>query len=168
MPIFGSFFLQMWCGPKSCRAVKARSLCPAGQSCVPIKEEHCFVKPCPSLGECWPPAPPPPSKCHASFSYQNNSCANITFTFNKENMPQVSHTFSGERLNYELLSCFPPLLQTSPPPFSNSVENWEHSGVWKIRFSSSRRQCYSWVKFSMLVGFSQALLSYPNTFSSDE
>ncbi len=98
----------MWCGPKSCRAVKARSLCPAGQSCVPIKEEHCFVKPCPSLGECWPPAPPPPSKCHASFSYQNNSCANITFTFNKENMPQVSHTFSGERLNYELLSCFPP------------------------------------------------------------
>uniref|UniRef100_A0A671QS93 Delta-like protein n=1 Tax=Sinocyclocheilus anshuiensis TaxID=1608454 RepID=A0A671QS93_9TELE len=99
---------MMWCGPKSCWAGKARSGCPAGQSCVPIKEEHCFVKPCPSLRECWPPAPPPPSKCHASFSYQDDSCANITFTFNKENMPQVSHTFRGERLNYELLSRFPP------------------------------------------------------------
>ncbi|KAL0178239.1 hypothetical protein M9458_027133, partial [Cirrhinus mrigala] len=78
----------MWCGPKSCRAGKSRTGCPAGQSCVPIKEEHCFVKPCPSLGECWPPAPLQPSKCHASFSYQDDSCANITFTFNKENMPQ--------------------------------------------------------------------------------
>ncbi|KAG1935967.1 protein jagged-1 [Pimephales promelas] len=79
---------MMWCGPKSCRAGKTRGECPAGQSCVPIKEELCFVKPCSSLGECWPPAPSPPSKCHASFSYQDDSCANITFTFNKENMPQ--------------------------------------------------------------------------------
>lgn len=76
--------------------------------------------------------------------------------------------FRGERLNYELLSCFPPLLQISPPPFSNSVKNRERSEAWKIRFSSSRRQRSSWVKFSRLVGFSQALLSYPNTFSSDE
>lgn len=160
----------MWCGPKSCRAGKTRGGCPAGQSCVPIKEEHCFVKPCPSMGECWPPAPSPPSKCHASFSYQDDSCANITFTFNKENMPQVSYTSRGEPLNYELLSRFPPFPNVSsrPPPFSNSVENRERSGAWNIRFSSSRIQRSSWVKFSRLVGFSQALLSYPNTFSLDK
>ncbi|XP_026079352.1 protein jagged-1b [Carassius auratus] len=79
---------MMWCGPQPCQAGKVRSGCPAGQSCVPIKEEHCFVQPCLSLGDCWPPAPPPPSKCHTSFSYQDDSCANITFTFNKEKMPQ--------------------------------------------------------------------------------
>jgi len=61
-----------------------------------------------------------------------------------------------------------PLFQTSPPPFSNSVENRECSGAWNIRFSSSRIQRSSWVKFSRLVGFSQALLSYPNAFSLDE
>lgn len=148
----------MWCGPKSCRPGKGRSACPVGQSCAPIKEEHCFVKPCLSLGECWPPAPPPPSKCHASFSNQDNSCANITFTFNKENMPQVSHTFKGRDWIMSFWAVFP-RLQTSSPPFSNSTKS---SGAWKIRFSSSRRRRFSRVKFSRLAQFSQALLSYPN------
>ncbi|XP_026870028.2 protein jagged-1b [Electrophorus electricus] len=80
---------RMWCGPKSCRLGKGRGGCQLGQSCIPIKEEHCFVEPCSGLGECWPSAPPPPtSKCHDSFPYQDNSCANITFTFSKETMPR--------------------------------------------------------------------------------
>lgn len=59
---------------------------------MPIREGHCFVKPCLGLGECWRSSPPPPpAKCHPSSStYQDNSCANITFTFNKETMPRVS------------------------------------------------------------------------------
>lgn len=80
------FPLQMWCGPTSCRA-KGRRECPSGQPCVPIRESHCFVKPCPGFGECSNYAPPP-SKCHPGSCYQDNSCANITFTFNKETMPQ--------------------------------------------------------------------------------
>uniref|UniRef100_A0A667ZML7 Delta-like protein n=1 Tax=Myripristis murdjan TaxID=586833 RepID=A0A667ZML7_9TELE len=80
----------MWCGPKSCHlGAKSRGACPSGQSCIPIREGHCFVKPCLGLGECWRSnPPPPPTKCHPSSSYQDNSCANITFTFNKETMPQ--------------------------------------------------------------------------------
>ncbi|KAG9259854.1 protein jagged-1 [Astyanax mexicanus] len=79
---------RMWCGPKACRVGKGRGGCQLGQSCIPIKEEYCFVKPCPGLGECWPSTPPPPnSKCHHSFPYQQNSCANITFTFSKETLP---------------------------------------------------------------------------------
>uniref|UniRef100_A0A667Z1D6 Delta-like protein n=1 Tax=Myripristis murdjan TaxID=586833 RepID=A0A667Z1D6_9TELE len=83
----------MWCGPKSCHlGAKSRGACPSGQSCIPIREGHCFVKPCLGLGECWRSnPPPPPTKCHPSSSYQDNSCANITFTFNKETMPQVSY-----------------------------------------------------------------------------
>ncbi|XP_072525671.1 protein jagged-1b isoform X3 [Salminus brasiliensis] len=91
---------RMWCGPKSCRIGKGRGGCQLGQSCIPIKEEHCFVKPCHGLGECWPSAPPPPnSKCHHSFPYQDNSCANITFTFSKEIMP---HGLSIELVCNEL------------------------------------------------------------------
>uniref|UniRef100_A0AAQ4R1H1 Delta-like protein n=1 Tax=Gasterosteus aculeatus aculeatus TaxID=481459 RepID=A0AAQ4R1H1_GASAC len=81
---------KMWCGPASCHlGAKGRGGCLSGQSCVPIREGHCFVKPCVDLGECWHSnPPPPPTKCHPSSSYQENSCANITFTFNKETLPQ--------------------------------------------------------------------------------
>ncbi|XP_049927339.1 protein jagged-1b [Epinephelus moara] len=81
---------KMWCGPASCHlAAKGRGGCPSGQSCIPIRESHCFVKPCSGLGECWRSNPPPrPTKCHPSSSYQDNSCANITFTFKTETMPQ--------------------------------------------------------------------------------
>lgn len=82
---------KMWCGPMSCKlGAKGRGECPSDQSCIPLREGHCFVKPCIELGECWRSNPPqPPTKCHPSASYQDNSCANITFTFNKEIMPRV-------------------------------------------------------------------------------
>uniref|UniRef100_A0A672QI57 Delta-like protein n=1 Tax=Sinocyclocheilus grahami TaxID=75366 RepID=A0A672QI57_SINGR len=123
---------MMWCGPKSCRAGKARSGCPAGQSCVPIKEEHCFVKPCPSLGECWPPAPPSPSKCHASFSYQDDSCANITFTFNKENMPQglsVEHVCNELRHWYLLKNLTAEYAVSITCELSSSASNEIHVSI---------------------------------------
>ncbi|KAF3708394.1 Protein jagged-1b [Channa argus] len=80
----------MWCGPTSCKlGAKGRGGCPSGQSCIPIREGHCFVPPCPDVGECWRSnSAPPPIKCHASSGYQDNSCANITFTFKKEILPQ--------------------------------------------------------------------------------
>ena len=92
------FSPQMWCGPTSCHlGAKGRGGCPSGQSCIPIREGHCFVKPCLTLGECWRSnPPPPPTKCHPSSSYQDNSCANITFTFNKETMSQVSYLGSKD------------------------------------------------------------------------
>uniref|UniRef100_A0A4W5PIT1 EGF-like domain-containing protein n=2 Tax=Hucho hucho TaxID=62062 RepID=A0A4W5PIT1_9TELE len=86
----------MWCGPKSCRVsggVKGRGSggggagCRSGQSCVPIREEQCFVRPCLNLGECHPSSPPT-TKCHPSSGYHDNSCSNITFTFTKETMPR--------------------------------------------------------------------------------
>eukprot|EP00066_Takifugu_rubripes_P012561 XP_011601827.1 PREDICTED: protein jagged-1 [Takifugu rubripes] len=81
---------EMWCGPTSCHAsVKGRDGCPSGQSCVPLLESHCFVKPCSGFGQC-SNFTPPPSKCRPGSCYQDNSCANITFTFNKETMPQGS------------------------------------------------------------------------------
>uniref|UniRef100_A0AAR2KAQ5 Delta-like protein n=1 Tax=Pygocentrus nattereri TaxID=42514 RepID=A0AAR2KAQ5_PYGNA len=108
---------RMWCGPKSCRIGKGHGGCRLGQSCISIKEEHCFVKPCHGLGECWPSAPPPPnSKCQHSFPYQDNSCANITFTFSKETMPRVGHPF--ESLPHNAVSSEPhnfiPRLDRSP------------------------------------------------------
>uniref|UniRef100_A0A8C6SWK4 Delta-like protein n=1 Tax=Neogobius melanostomus TaxID=47308 RepID=A0A8C6SWK4_9GOBI len=49
-------------------------------------------------GECWCNNPATaPHKCHLSSGYHDNSCANITFTFNKEIMPQVSDLFTVER-----------------------------------------------------------------------
>uniref|UniRef100_A0A8C9SXT2 Delta-like protein n=1 Tax=Scleropages formosus TaxID=113540 RepID=A0A8C9SXT2_SCLFO len=83
---------KMWCGPKPCYFHgKGRRDCPVGQSCIPIKEEHCFVKPCPGQGECLPHGPPPARpKCHPGSGLPESSCANITFTFNKETLPQVS------------------------------------------------------------------------------
>uniref|UniRef100_A0A8C5I512 Delta-like protein n=1 Tax=Gouania willdenowi TaxID=441366 RepID=A0A8C5I512_GOUWI len=66
--------------------------CPSGQACFPLRDGHCFVKPCLDVGECWRTNPPqPPTKCHPSSSYQDSSSANITFTFTKENMPRVSY-----------------------------------------------------------------------------
>ncbi|XP_073484368.1 protein jagged-1 [Aquarana catesbeiana] len=79
---------KVWCGPQRCDLNhKSRNECPPGQSCVPIKDNHCFVPPCTGAGECWPSNQPPlKTKCNANASYQDNSCANITFTFNKEMM----------------------------------------------------------------------------------
>ncbi|XP_023656471.1 protein jagged-1b-like isoform X2 [Paramormyrops kingsleyae] len=80
---------KIWCGPKPCHIHgKGRLECPAGQSCTPISEEHCFVKPCPGQGECWPNPPPHRPKCHPGSTFLESSCANITFTFNKETLPQ--------------------------------------------------------------------------------
>uniref|UniRef100_A0A674EYA6 Delta-like protein n=1 Tax=Salmo trutta TaxID=8032 RepID=A0A674EYA6_SALTR len=79
---------MIWCGPKSCR-VHSKSHsggeCPVGQMCVPVRDECCFVKPCPSQGECWSAShsPKPHAKCHPE-----SNCANVTFTFNKDTMPQ--------------------------------------------------------------------------------
>lgn len=100
------FFLQMWCGPTSCHlSAKGRGGCPSGQTCVPIREGHCFVKPCSSFGECWHSShPSPPTKCHPSSCYQDNSCTNITFTFNKETMPQVSHLCARGEIQVIFLS----------------------------------------------------------------
>ncbi|RXM99904.1 Protein jagged-1b [Acipenser ruthenus] len=80
---------KVWCGPKSCRVhSKGRSECPAGQTCIAIKDDHCFVPPCAGLGDCWPSSQPPvKTKCHAMSNFLDDSCANITFTFNKEMMP---------------------------------------------------------------------------------
>ncbi|KAK7901975.1 hypothetical protein WMY93_018744 [Mugilogobius chulae] len=81
---------KMWCGPKSCKlGAKGRGGCPSGQSCMPVRDSHCFVKPCLEEGECWCSNPATsPHKCHLSSGFHDDSCANITFTFNKENMPQ--------------------------------------------------------------------------------
>lgn len=79
----------MWCGPTSCRvSANGRRECPSGQTCVPIRENQCFVKPCPGFGECSNYLPPP-SKCHPGSCFQDNSCANITFTFNKETISEA-------------------------------------------------------------------------------
>ncbi|KAG7462857.1 hypothetical protein MATL_G00189190 [Megalops atlanticus] len=96
---------KMWCGPKSCRVnSKSRGECPVGQTCMPIKDDHCFVKPCLGLGECWPSNPPPlRTKCHPGSNFLEHSCANITFTFNKESMPQgltIEHICSELRHLY--------------------------------------------------------------------
>ncbi|MEQ2187189.1 hypothetical protein GOODEAATRI_002030 [Goodea atripinnis] len=89
----------MWCGPKSCKlGAKGRGGCPPDQSCMPLREAHCFVKPCPELGECWGSGLPQPRiKCHPSSSYQDNSCANITFILKKEIMPAVSSLDTGNQ-----------------------------------------------------------------------
>ncbi|MGH0129162.1 UNVERIFIED_CONTAM: hypothetical protein FKN15_038850 [Acipenser sinensis] len=80
---------KVWCGPKSCQVhSKGLNECPAGQTCIAIKDDHCFVPPCAGLGECWPSNQPPvKTKCHPRSNFLDDSCANITFTFNKEMMP---------------------------------------------------------------------------------
>ncbi|XP_069577733.1 protein jagged-1a-like [Brachyistius frenatus] len=76
---------KLRCGPKPCSLhSKTRGAeCPAGQTCVRVRDEHCFVKPCPGQGECISPAhqAPPPARCHPE-----SGCANVTFTFNKDVM----------------------------------------------------------------------------------
>ncbi|KAM4584163.1 protein jagged-1b-like isoform 3-T3 [Odontesthes bonariensis] len=74
---------KLWCGPKPCSLhTKIHSTeCLASETCVAVPDEHCFVKPCPSQGECWGPARPVPSRCHPE-----SSCINVTFTFNKDVM----------------------------------------------------------------------------------
>uniref|UniRef100_A0A7N8WIV4 Delta-like protein n=1 Tax=Mastacembelus armatus TaxID=205130 RepID=A0A7N8WIV4_9TELE len=76
---------KLWCGPKPCslHSQTHGAECPAGQTCVAVRDERCFVKPCLGLGECWSPAhhAPPTARCHPE-----SSCANITFTFNKDGM----------------------------------------------------------------------------------
>ncbi|KAM9856484.1 protein jagged-1a-like [Aulostomus maculatus] len=76
---------KLWCGPRPCSLhSKTRGgECPGGQTCVPIAYESCFVKPCTNQGECWSHThqAPPTAKCHPE-----SSCANITFTFNKDVM----------------------------------------------------------------------------------
>lgn len=77
---------QLWCGPKPCHMLgSGRGDCPLGQLCVPVRDEQCFVKPCSSQGECWSAhRPAVRTRCHPE-----SDCANITFTFNKDTMPQV-------------------------------------------------------------------------------
>uniref|UniRef100_W5NG98 Delta-like protein n=1 Tax=Lepisosteus oculatus TaxID=7918 RepID=W5NG98_LEPOC len=79
---------KMWCGPKPCRVhAKGRTECSAGQTCVPVKADHCFVPPCAEQGQCWPSGQEPAKpKCHSSSQFLDNSCINIIFTFNKEKM----------------------------------------------------------------------------------
>ncbi|KAL8173368.1 UNVERIFIED_CONTAM: Protein jagged-1, partial [Gekko kuhli] len=78
---------KVWCGPKPCLInAKGHSECPAGHTCVPIKEDSCFVHPCHNVGECWLSSQQPGKKTCSSDSYYQDNCANITFTFNKEMM----------------------------------------------------------------------------------
>ncbi|XP_068931510.1 protein jagged-1 [Petaurus breviceps papuanus] len=78
---------KVWCGPRPCLIHgKGHNECPAGQSCVPIQDDQCFVRPCTGVGECRSSNPQPvKTKCTSDSYYQDN-CANITFTFNKEMM----------------------------------------------------------------------------------
>ncbi|XP_062236908.1 protein jagged-1a-like isoform X2 [Platichthys flesus] len=76
---------ELWCGPKLCsfQGPTHGSECPAGQTCIAVPNERCFVQPCRSQGECWSPAhrAPPTAKCHPE-----NSCTNVTISFNKDVM----------------------------------------------------------------------------------
>uniref|UniRef100_A0A8C4ISW7 Delta-like protein n=1 Tax=Dicentrarchus labrax TaxID=13489 RepID=A0A8C4ISW7_DICLA len=127
---------KMWCGPASCHlGAKGRGRCPSGQSCIPIKEGHCFVKSCLGLGECWRSnPPPPPTKCHPSSSYQDNSCANITFTFNKETMPRVSYL--GFKEGEIELKGFGVIFHASP--LAPLLNEWEQQSVKDQVFRSAQ------------------------------
>ncbi|XP_048667271.1 protein jagged-1 isoform X3 [Marmota marmota marmota] len=77
---------KVWCGPRPCLLHKGHSECPSGQSCIPILDDQCFVRPCTGVGECRSSSlQPVKTKCTSDSYYQDN-CANITFTFNKEMM----------------------------------------------------------------------------------
>ncbi|XP_067115231.1 protein jagged-1b-like isoform X2 [Osmerus mordax] len=93
---------KIWCGPKPCRLHgKTRGGdCSSGQSCVPIRDERCFIKPCPNQGECWSPSHRFPVRAECR---PDGNCANVTFTFNKDIMPQgvtVEHICSELRSLY--------------------------------------------------------------------
>ncbi|XP_008314690.1 LOW QUALITY PROTEIN: protein jagged-1a [Cynoglossus semilaevis] len=76
---------KFWCGPKTCslHSKTVASECPDGQICVPIRSEQCFTEPCTGQGECFSHAhqTPPTIRCKPE-----TSCANVTFTFNKDIM----------------------------------------------------------------------------------
>uniref|UniRef100_A0A3Q1EF22 Delta-like protein n=1 Tax=Acanthochromis polyacanthus TaxID=80966 RepID=A0A3Q1EF22_9TELE len=76
---------KLRCGPTPCSLLSRTrgAECPAGQTCVAVREERCFIKPCPGQGECWDPThrPTPSARCHPE-----SSCANVIFTFNKDVM----------------------------------------------------------------------------------
>lgn len=106
---------KLWCGPKPCRALgSGRGDCPLGQHCVPLREDQCFVKPCSLQGECWSAHRPAlRARCHPE-----GDCANVTFTFNKDTMPQgvtveqvcreLRHLYVARNVSTELsisLSC---------------------------------------------------------------
>lgn len=83
---------QVWCGPRPCSLHRGHGECPSGQSCVPILDSQCFVRPCTGVGECRSPSlQPMKTKCTSDPYYQDN-CANITITFNKEMMSPVCNT----------------------------------------------------------------------------
>ncbi len=116
---------QLWCGPKPCslhRKTRA-SECPAGHTCVAVPDERCFVKPCPSQGECWSPShrAPPTARCHPG-----GSCANVTFTFNKDVMMRVS-----------LVSFSPSLSDIKKRKTKTFVQQEEKSKKKKIIFHDS-------------------------------
>ncbi|OWK03066.1 JAG1 [Cervus elaphus hippelaphus] len=80
------FSENVWCGPRPCSLHRGHGECPSGQSCVPILDSQCFVRPCTGVGECRSPSlQPMKTKCTSDPYYQDN-CANITITFNKEMM----------------------------------------------------------------------------------
>ncbi|XP_034450217.1 protein jagged-1a-like isoform X1 [Hippoglossus hippoglossus] len=76
---------ELWCGPKLCsfQGPTHGSECPAGQTCIAVPDERCFVQPCHSQGECWSPAyrALPTARCRPE-----SSCTNVTFSFNKDVM----------------------------------------------------------------------------------
>uniref|UniRef100_A0A673CAD7 Delta-like protein n=1 Tax=Sphaeramia orbicularis TaxID=375764 RepID=A0A673CAD7_9TELE len=76
---------KLWCGFRPCNVLSRTrgSECPDGQTCVAVRDELCFVKPCHGLGECWSPAHQdlPIARCQPE-----STCANVTFTFNKDMM----------------------------------------------------------------------------------
>uniref|UniRef100_A0A3P9JJ03 Delta-like protein n=1 Tax=Oryzias latipes TaxID=8090 RepID=A0A3P9JJ03_ORYLA len=93
---------KLWCGPKPC-SLHSQNLaadCPAGQSCIAVRDEHCFVKPCVGQGQCWGHThrATPPSGCHSE-----SSCANVTFTFNKDIMAKG---VTVEQVCHELRSLY--------------------------------------------------------------
>ncbi|XP_074517911.1 protein jagged-1a-like isoform X2 [Halichoeres trimaculatus] len=109
---------KLWCGPKPCslQAKTRGSACPLGQTCVAIPDKHCFVKPCPTQGECWSPAhqAPPTARCPPE-----KSCANVTFTFKKDGMEQG---VTVEQVCRELRSLYAVKNLSSDPSVSMTCE----------------------------------------------
>src|SRR3712207_8717686 len=75
--------LQVWCGPRPCLLHKGHSECPSGQSCIPILDDQCFVRPCTGVGECRSSSlQPVKTKCSSEdrkSTRLNSSHANISY-----------------------------------------------------------------------------------------
>lgn len=116
--------LQVWCGPRPCRLHKGHSECPSGQSCIPVLDDQCFVRPCTGVGECRSSSlQPVKTKCTSDSYYQDN-CANITFTFNKEMMSPVRNFFNGDESTaacFEGVGQFQSSMRGSSPPLSQNL-----------------------------------------------